>query len=67
MTRREWTWSAPDGTELRLTRLPDRQNLQLVLVDDDGVYQIARTLNDRAATALAGWLDAVLGGERDAR
>jgi len=59
--RREWTWPAPDGTELRLMRLPDRQNLQLVLVDDDGMHQIARTLSDRAATELASWLDAVIG------
>ncbi|MGH3966405.1 MAG: hypothetical protein ACRDZO_27975 [Egibacteraceae bacterium] len=63
MIRREWSWTAPDGTELRLMRLPDRQNLQLVLVDDDGMHQIARTLNDRAATALAAWLDEAIGSQ----
>lgn len=62
MTRREWSWTAPDGTELRLMHLPDRNNLQLVLVDDDGMRQIARTLHDRVAVALAVWLDAVTGG-----
>ena len=62
MTRKDWTWTAPDGSELRLMQLPERDNLQLVLVDDDGMQQLARTRNDRAAERLAAWLDAMLGG-----
>ncbi len=66
MTRQEWSWTAPDGTELRLMHLPvPGFNLQLVLVDDDGMRQLARTLNDRAAVALAVWLDAVTGAGGD--
>ena len=62
MIRKDWTWTAPDGSELRLMQLPDRQNLQLVLLnDDDGMQQVARTHSDRAAAKLAAWLDAMLG------
>lgn len=61
MTHKDWTWTAPDGSELRLMQLPERQNLQLVLVDDDGMQQVARTHGDRAATKLAAWLDSMLG------
>lgn len=64
MTRQEWAWTAPDGSELRLMQLPDRQNLQLVLVDDDGMHQLARTQSDRAATRLALWLDSMIGAQQ---
>lgn len=40
-------------------RLPDRNNLYLVLVDDDGMHCVARTLGDREAVALTGFLDSI--------
>lgn len=55
---REWSYTVGD-TELRMMRLPDRQNLYLVLVDGDGMHCVARTLGDREATALAGFLDGI--------
>jgi hypothetical protein len=58
MSAREWSYTAA-GVELRVMRLPDRNNLYLVLVDDDGMHCVARTLGDREATALAGFLDSI--------
>jgi hypothetical protein len=55
---REWSYTVA-GVELRIMRLPDRNNLYLVLVDDDGMHCVARTLGDREATALAGFLDSI--------
>jgi hypothetical protein len=55
---REWSYTSA-GTELRIMRLPDRNNLYLVLVDDDGMHCVARTLGDREAVALTGFLDSI--------
>ena len=62
----EWSWLVPDVGELRIMRLPDRKAVYVVLVDDDGMRCVARTLGDREATALTTWLDAAVrpaGGE----
>lgn len=53
----DWSFTNVAGVELRIMRLPDRKALYLVLVDDDGLTCVARTLGDREATALVGFLD----------
>lgn len=55
----EWSFTNAAGVELRIMRLPDRQNLYLILTDDDGMRCVARTLGDREATALVAFLDSV--------
>jgi hypothetical protein len=57
----EWSWTAPDGSELRIMMLPDRKSLYAVLVDEEGMRQVAKTMGDREATALVKWLDMVIG------
>lgn len=57
----EWSFTSPDGGELRVMRLPERKALYLVLTDDDGMTCVARTLGDREATALVRWLDSITG------
>jgi hypothetical protein len=59
----DWTWTAPNGSELRVMQLPDRRALYIVLVDAEGMRCVARTLGDREATLLVGWLDAVTGAK----
>lgn len=62
MSRRaEWLWEA-DGEEVRIMALPDRKAVYLVMVDDDGMAQVARFLDDAAARRFAAWLDAHLPG-----
>lgn len=56
----DWTWTSPDGSELRVMRLPDRKAVYVVLVDEDGMRCVARTLGDREAVALTAWLDSVV-------
>lgn len=57
----DWTWTAPDGSELRVMALPDRKALYAVLIDAEGMRCVARTLGDREAAALVKWLDAATG------
>lgn len=57
---KDWSWTDPTAGELRIMRLPDRKAVYLVLVDEDGLQCVARTLGDREAVALASWLDAVV-------
>jgi hypothetical protein len=63
MSRRaEWSWGdATDTTEVRIMALPDRKASYLVMHTDDGMHQIARFLDDRAAEEFAAWLDTRLG------
>ena len=57
----EWSY-AIGGTELRVMRLPDRNNLYLILVDEEtGMHAVARTLGDREAVALVAFLDRATG------
>lgn len=58
----EWSYVLSDGAELRLMRLPERRNWYLILIDEDGMHAVARTLGDREATMLVGWLQALAGG-----
>ncbi|HEX4391380.1 MAG TPA: hypothetical protein VH084_07530 [Mycobacterium sp.] len=60
----DWSFTNSAGVELRVMRLPDRQNLYLVLIDEDaGMHCVGRTLGDREAMALTAFLDSVVPGE----
>ena len=58
--KKTWSWTAPNGSELRILQLPDRQKAYIVLVDEFGMTSVARTMGDREAEALAKWLDSVM-------
>jgi hypothetical protein len=58
----DWSFTNAAGVELRIMRLPDRQNLYLILTDEDmGMHCVARTLGDREALALTSFLDSLTG------
>jgi hypothetical protein len=57
----DWSFTNAAGVELRVMALPDRKSLYLVLVDDDGLHCVAKSMGDREAAALVAWLDAALG------